>query len=218
MADLSVRFMGAGTDRLRRTIERSRGLSPATKKKGEGVTAVPPLNFPQGKWKEGKTPRVTKKKVQYLHRASIAEVCFTDTFETADIAYIYGQAVVDYRSRFGDIIPIRTRKKVGWAIGEFCCRHFVPLILVRDNIAENVEGTLDEECHRRGIKSAFICPYTQQQDYAEGYLGRITAMASFAMVFAGAPIFMWRWAIMYAVFINNITAVYYTREKCWATP
>ena len=63
MADLSLRFMGVGTDRLRHTMERSRGLSPATKKKGEGVTVVPPLNFPQGKWKAGKTPRLTKKKV-----------------------------------------------------------------------------------------------------------------------------------------------------------
>ncbi len=125
---------------------------------------------------------------------------------------------MDYRSRFGDIIPIRTRKKVGWAIGEFCCRLFVPLILVRDNITENVGGALEEECHKRGIKSAFICPYTQQQDYAEGYLGRVTAMASFAMVFAGAPVFMWRWAIVCAVFINNITAAFYTREKFWATP
>jgi hypothetical protein len=182
------------------------------------VSVVPPHNFPQGKWKAGKTPRVKKGKVNNLHRASIAEVCFTDTFETDDSTYKYGQAVVEYRSRFGDIFPIRTRKKVGWAIGEFCCRHFVPLILVRDNIAENVGGSMDEECHRRGIKSAFSCPYTPQQDYAEGYLGRVTAMASFAMVLAGAPVFMWRWAIVCAVFINNITAAYYRKEKVWATP
>jgi hypothetical protein len=43
-------------------------------------------------------------------------------------------------------------------------------------------------------------------------------MASFAMVFAGAPMFMWRWAIACAVFINNISATYYSREKVWATP
>jgi hypothetical protein len=218
MADLSLRFMGAGTDRLKHTLARSLGLTPASKKKGESVSVVPPHNFPQGKWKSGKTPRVTKGKVKNLHRASIAEACFTDTFETGDSAYKYGQAIVDYRSRYGDIIPIRSRKKVGWAVGQFCCRHFVPLILIRDNIAENVGGELAAECHRRGIKSAYSCPYIPQQDYAEGYLGRVTAMASFAMVLAGAPIFMWRWAIMCAVFINNITASYYTKERVWATP
>ena len=218
MADLSLRFMGVGTDRLRHTLERSRGLTPATRKKGANTSVVPPLNFPQGKWKAGKTPRVKKGKVENLYRASIAEVCFTDTFETDDGTYKYGQAVVDYRSRYGDVFPIRTRKKVAWAIGEFCCRHFVPLILIRDNIAENVGGELDAECHRRGIKSAFSCPYTPQQDYAEGYLGRVIMMASFAMVFSGAPMFMWRWAIISAAFINNITATYYKKEKVWATP
>ena len=218
LADLSIRFMGVGTDRLVHTLERSRGLTPATKKKGESALAVPPFIFPQGKWKAGKTPRVTKDKVKNLHRASPAEVCFTDTFETDDGTYKYGQAVVCYRSRFGDIIPIRTRKKVGWAFAEFCCRHFTPLILIRDNIAENIGGELLEECRKRGIKSAYSCPYTPQQDYAEGYLGRVTAMASFAMVFSGAPMFMWRWAIVCAVFINNITATYYTNERIWATP
>ena len=218
MADLSLRFMGVGTDRLKHTLERSRGLTPASRKKGESVRVVPPHHFPQGKWKTGKTPRVTKNRVKNLHKASIAEVCFTDTFETDDSTFRYGQAIVDYRSRYGDIIPIRTRKKVGWAIGEFCCRHFVPLILVRDNIQENVGGEMEEECHRRGIKSAFSCPYTPQQDYAEGYLGRVIAMASFAMVFSGAPIFMWRWAIQCAVFINNITATFFRKERVWATP
>ena len=218
MADLSLRFMGVGTDRLKHTLARSRGLSPLTKKKGENVSVVPPLNFPQGKWKAGKTPRVSKNKVKNLHRASIGEVCFTDTFETDDNHYKYGQAVVDYRSRYGDIIPIRSRKKVGWAFAEFCCRHFTPLILIRDDIAENMGGDLMEECRRRGIKSAFSCPYKPQQDYAEGYLGRVKAMASFAMVFSGAPLFMWRWAIICAAFINNITATFYKLEGIWATP
>jgi hypothetical protein len=156
--------------------------------------------------------------MENLHRASIAEVCFTYTFETDDHTYKYGQAVVDYRSRYGDVFPILTRKKVAWAIGEFCCRHFVPLILIRDNIAENVGGELDAECHRRGIKSAFSCPYTPRQDYAEGYLGRVIMMASFAMVFSGASMFMWMWAIISAAFINNITATYYKKERVWATP
>ena len=43
-------------------------------------------------------------------------------------------------------------------------------------------------------------------------------MASFAMVFSGAPIFMWRWAIQCAVFINNITATFFRKERVWATP
>ncbi len=132
--------------------------------------------------------------------------------------YWYGQAVVDYRSRYGDIIPIRSRKKVGWAFGEFCNRHFVPRILIRDNIPENIGGALAEECHRRGVKSAFICPYTPEQNYAEGYLGRVTAMAPFAMVYSGAPMHLWRYCIICAVFVNNITATYFSKEKIWASP
>jgi hypothetical protein len=66
------------------------------------------------------------------------------------------------------------------------------LILVRDNIGENVGGALMQECHVRGVKSAFICPYTPQQDQAENFLGRITTMAFYAMVYAGAPLFFWR--------------------------
>jgi hypothetical protein len=191
MAQLSLRFMGVGTDRLIHTLKRSKGLNPASKKKGEKVSVVPLHNFPQGKWKTGKTPRVTKGRVQGLHRVAIAEICYTDTFETGDSNFKYGQVVVDYRSRFGDVFLLRSRKKVGWAFGEFCCRHFVPLILIRDNISENVGGALSEECHRRGVKSAFSCPYKPQQNYSEGYLGRITTMASFAMVLSGAPLFMW---------------------------
>jgi hypothetical protein len=216
MADLSIRFMGIGNDRLAETLKRSRGLTPC--KRGESVTRVPPHNFPQGKWARGKVPKVSKGKVTNLHKAGIAEVLFTDTFETDDNIFKYGQAFVDYRSRYGDIIPIRSRKKVGWAFGEFCCRHFTPLILVRDNIAENVGGDLAEECHRRGVQSAFICPYTPEQDQAEGYLGRVTMMASFAMVYAGAPLFMWIWCVQCTVFINNITATYFSKEQIWATP
>ena len=74
------------------------------------------------------------------------------------------------------------------------------------------------ECRNRGVKSAYICPYTPQQDQAENYLGRVTTMASYAMVFAGAPLFFWRWAIQAAVFISNITATYYSREQVWSTP
>ena len=75
-----------------------------SRKKGENVSIVPPLNFPQGKWKAGRTPRVSKGKVGNLHRASIGEVCFTDTFETTDTTYRYGQVVVEYCA-----IPLVTR-------------------------------------------------------------------------------------------------------------
>jgi hypothetical protein len=218
MAELSLRFMGTGTDRLIQTLKRSRGLSPASKEKGDNVSVVPPLNFPQGKWKTGKTPKVSKGKVSNLHRASIAEVCFTDTFEVKDNTYRYAQVFVDYRSRYGDVIPLRSRKRVGWSFGEFCCRHYTPLILIRDNIAENSGGALMEECHKRGVKSCFSCPYKPQQDYAEGYIGRVTMMASFAMVLSGAPLWMWRWAIQCAAFVNNITATHYKKEGIWGTP
>jgi hypothetical protein len=211
MSDLSVRFMGTSNDKLHRTVELNRGLTPATGR-------VPTLNFPQGKFRQGKTPKVRKDKVHHLHRASICEVVFTDTFETGDHHYRYGQAFVDYRSRWGDVIPLKSRKQVGWSFGEFICRNFTPLILVRDNIAENRGGALMDKCHRRGVQSAYICPYTPQQDQAENYLGRVTAMASYAMVYAGAPLFFWRWAIQAAVFISNITATFYSREQVWSTP
>jgi hypothetical protein len=94
IADLSARFMGAGDERLRRTVELNRGLLPTTGR-------VPIHSFPQGKFTQGKTPRVSKGKVHHLHRASICEVVFMDTFETGDSKFRYGQAFVDYRSRWG---------------------------------------------------------------------------------------------------------------------
>jgi hypothetical protein len=43
-------------------------------------------------------------------------------------------------------------------------------------------------------------------------------MASYAMVYAGAPPFFWPWAVRAAVFVNNIiTATCYYREKVWST-
>ena len=100
LSELSIRMMGVGTDRVKNTIRISKGLSPS----GE----VPPFLFPQANMKSGKTPRVSKGVVHDLHTASIGEVVFTDTFETADDKYRYGQAFVCYRSRFGDVIPIRS--------------------------------------------------------------------------------------------------------------
>jgi hypothetical protein len=101
---------------------------------------------------------------------------------------------------------------------EFCARNFTSLILIRDIIGEHIGGELMKECLHRSVKSAFICPYRKQQNYAEGYLGRVTALASYGMVYAGAPMFMWIWCIECAVFINNITAALYSAENIWATP
>ena len=218
MSDLSVRFLGIGTERLQKTLERSIGLSPMQKVKGKMRHPVPTHNFPQGQWKKGKTPKVSKGIIHDLHRASIGEVVFMDTFEVEDSGYVYAQAFLDYRSKYGEVIPLKSRTQVGWSFAEFCARHFIPLILIRDNIAENTGGNLMQECQKRSVKSAFICPYRKQQNYAEGYIGRITSLASFGMVYAGAPMFMWRWCVACAVFINNITATFYSEENLWATP
>jgi hypothetical protein len=46
----------------------------------------------------------------------------------------------------------------------------------------------------------------------------VTALALYGMVYAGAPMFMWIWCIECTVFINNITAAFYSAENIWATP
>jgi hypothetical protein len=149
---------------------------------------------------------VAKGKVGNLHTAAIAEVLSTDTFHSGDVSFPYGRAFVDHTSRWGDIIPMRSRTEIGDAFVTFVCRHYVPLIVISDNIAENKGGSLAKECRLRSVRQAFTCPYHPQQDKAEGYLGRITTMASFGMVFAGAPLFMWIWAS------------YFSRYRVWATP
>jgi hypothetical protein len=73
-------------------------------------------------------------------------------------------------------------------------------------------------CEHKGVGSAFMCPHRKEMDCAEGHLGRMCAMSTHAMVYAGAPLFFWRWATLAAVFVNNITACYYSREGLWATP
>jgi hypothetical protein len=218
MADLSIRFFGIGTERLQKTLERSIGLSPMVKDGTKKRHRVPTHNFPQGRWKNGKVPRVSKGIIHDLHQASIGEVLFMDTFEVEDSSFRYAQVFVDYRSKFGEVIPMKSRSQVGWAFSEFCARHYTPLILIRDNIGEHIGGDLVKECLARSVRSAFICPYKKQQNYAEGYIGRITALASYGMVYSGAPMFMWRWCIACAVFVNNITATFFSRENVWATP
>jgi hypothetical protein len=111
MSELSIRFLGVGTERLLHTIAISKGLNtPASKFKPR----VPPLNFPPGRWKEGKTPKVSKGKISYLHNAGIGDVVCTDTFMSGDSKYRYGQAYVDLESRFGAVFPLRSRTCVGY--------------------------------------------------------------------------------------------------------
>ncbi len=53
LANLSIRFLGIGSERLKRTLERSIGLSPMVKTDGKmrhpRLTPVPIHNFPQGR-------------------------------------------------------------------------------------------------------------------------------------------------------------------------
>jgi hypothetical protein len=214
MSDLSIRFLGGGTDRILHTVNVSNGLKEPPSKKH---ARVPPLNFPQGNLKKFKTPRVTKENVGHIHQASIAEAVYTDTYETGDHKFPYAQVFVDRISRYGDVIPMRSRTEVGQAFVTFVCRNFVPLVLISDNISENHGGDLRDQCRARDVKQLFTCPYHPEQNFAEGYIGRITTMASFGMVYAGAPLFMWIWAVKTAVFIDKIMASYYSQQQVWAT-
>ncbi len=98
--------MGAGTDRILHTVGISNGLE---KPPSKTHARVPPLNFPQGNMKSFKTPRVDKKLVGHAHQATIAEAVYTDTYETGDSRFPYAQVFVDRVSRFGDVIPLRSR-------------------------------------------------------------------------------------------------------------
>jgi hypothetical protein len=103
MSDLSIRFLGGGTDRILHTVNVSNGLKEPPSKKH---ARVPPLNFPQGNLKKFKTPRVTKENVGHIHQESIAEVVYTDTFETGNYKFPYAQVFVDRISRYGDVVPL----------------------------------------------------------------------------------------------------------------
>jgi hypothetical protein len=217
MAELTVRFLGLGDDRLRRTIALNNGLSAPASKDASKVSRMKPF-FPHGRWAEGKTPRVSKGKIGNLCHARVGEVVFSDTFESGDSKYRYGQAYFDMVSHWEDVFPMISRTQVGLSLVDFCCRNWILLYLVRDNIGENIGTSLLEECRKRNVKSVYICPRHPQQNYAEGYLGRVTAMASFAMVYAGAPLFMWIYAILSAVFIGNISASFYSVQRVWSIP
>ncbi len=105
---------------------------------------------------------------------------------------------------------MRSKTEIGDAFADFCSQCWIPLVLVRDNAGENIGGSLVQELRDRNVQSAFICPYRSQQNFAEGYIGRVTVMASFGMVYSGAPLFMWVHAMKAAAFINNITATFYS--------
>ncbi len=86
MAELTIRFLGLGDDRLRRTIALNNGLSSPASKDTSRVSRMKPL-FSHGRWAEGKTPRVSKGKIGNLCHAKVGEVVFSDTFESSDPRY-----------------------------------------------------------------------------------------------------------------------------------
>ena len=101
LVDLSVRFMGISGERLKHTMLVSSGL--LLENTGTNTrTRASPRNvranlFPQGNMKSNR-PYIYKGQLQRLHKASVAEVVFTDTFEVEDQVFKYGQAFVCYRS------------------------------------------------------------------------------------------------------------------------
>ncbi len=143
---------------------------------------------------------------------------FTDTFDSGDSRRKYGQVFYDRVSRYGYVTAMRSKTEIGDAFADFCSQCWVPLILVRDNAGENIGGSIVQELRNRNVRSAFICLYRSQQNFAEGYIGRVTVMASFGMVFSGAPLFMWVHAIKAAAFINNITATFFAVPGCGRHP
>jgi hypothetical protein len=68
MTELSIRFMGAGADRIVHTVDISNGLEHLPSK---AYDRIPPKLFPQGNLKRSKTPVVTKGKVGNLHTAGV---------------------------------------------------------------------------------------------------------------------------------------------------
>ncbi len=122
MAQLSIRFLGVSADRLVRTVDISNGLKPPVSKKDIRIPPLPPHVFPQGRFKIGKSPKVKKGKVGNLNHAGIAEVVFTDNFESGDSRRKYCQVFYDYVSRFGYVTTMRSKTEIGAAFADFCCQ------------------------------------------------------------------------------------------------
>ena len=161
---------------------------------------------------------VSKNLVHNLQEAAIAECVYTDTFETDDEAYRYGQAFVNYKSRFETVYPLQSRTEVAESFRRFCTDCFTPLILIRDDTSENTSTNMTAVCEEFRCQSGYSTSETQHQDFAEGFIGNICRRASFAMVYSGAPMFLWRYAIQVATSIYNIAAGWYSQEQLWATP
>jgi hypothetical protein len=215
LEELSVRFMGISGERLKHTMLVSSGLLLDNTGTSTRTGASSPRNvrsnlFPQGNMKSNR-PYIYKGQLRRLHKANVAEVVFSSTFEVDDQTFRYhGQAFVCYRSWYCRILyPIRSRTDIGRAFARFCADNFTPLMLIRDNFAKNTGGELLQHCLNLSVAFAYICPYKPQMDFAENYLGRVCSMASYAIVYARAPLYMWRFAILAAVFVNNLAATYY---------
>ncbi len=70
--------------------------------------------------KTGKSPKVSKGKVGHLKHAGIAEVVFTDKFESGDSRRKYCQVFYDHVSRFGYVTAMRSKTEIGDAFADFC--------------------------------------------------------------------------------------------------
>jgi hypothetical protein len=50
-----------------------------------------------------------------------------------------------YVSHYGDVFALTSRNDVGRFFADFSFKNWIPLVLVRDNIGENIGGSLIEE-------------------------------------------------------------------------
>jgi hypothetical protein len=125
MIQLAIRFFGVGPDRLVHTVAIANGLATPLSKI---AVRSPPIYklFPQGRLKASKTLVVSKRRVGNLKYASIAEVVYTDTFETGDTRFKYCQVFYDLVSRCGWVFPMHSKTEVGLAFATFCSQNWVP--------------------------------------------------------------------------------------------
>ncbi len=149
MIQLAIRFFGVGPDRLVHTVAIANGLAAPPSKVAVRSPSIYKL-FPQGRLNASKTPVVSKGRVGNLKYKSIAEVVYTDTFETGDTRFKYCQVFYDLVSRWGWVFPIHSKTEMGLAFATFCSQNWVPLILVCDNVGENIGGSL---IYERNYKS-----------------------------------------------------------------